>query len=307
MRTTPLVNRDAELETGARPSSRPIWEAEVLQYRQTFVSAALGGDGAVGTFARNERGRDFVVGDIHGMYSALERFLEELSFKPGRDRLFSVGDLIDRGPESEAALQWLTGREWFHAIRGNHDQFLLDAAADPAGERGEEHGVWDYNGGGWWNAVPASARDAWVRAFSALPLAAEVDCEMGTVGIVHADVPEDRTWEEFLSALRDGSREDSYHAIWSRRRMERYLHRGSAEAAPAVEGRVACVICGHARGDRAERLANLWMIDTGAAYTRAMPGSRFTIARVHPGPIRLFEHPTQPDPDSGASFRRFPG
>ncbi len=287
----PLVNRELQLESAARQSSRPIWEAEVLQYRRTFVSAALGGDGAVRTFARNERGRDFVVGDIHGMYSALERFLEELSFDPGTDRLFSVGDLIDRGPESEAAFQWVTGREWFHAIRGNHDQFLLDAAADPAGERGEECSVWDYNGGGWWNAVPASARGAYVGAFSRLPFAAEVDCEIGPVGIVHADVPEDRTWEEFLSALRDGSREDSYHAIWSRRRMERYVYGGSAEA-PAVEGRVACVICGHARGRRAERLANLWMIDTGAAYTRAMPGSRFTIARIHPGPVELFEHPT---------------
>ena len=195
--------------------SRPIWEAEILQYRPTFVSAALGRDEAVRIFARNERGRDFVVGDIHGMYSALDRFLAELSFDPGGDRLFSVGDLIDRGPESEAALQWLTGRDWFHAIRGNHDQFLLDAAADPAGERGEEYGVWDYNGGGWWASVPAPARESWVRAFSALPFAAEVDCETGPVGIVHADVPEDRTWEEFLSALREGSREDSYHAIWS--------------------------------------------------------------------------------------------
>ena len=236
---------DAGSETGG--ASRPIWEIEVLRDRPTFVAAALGGEGAVRTFARNERGRDFVVGDIHGMFSALEDFLGELSFDPGRDRLFPVGDLIDRGPESNAVLQWLTGREWFHAIRGNHDQFLLDAAADPAGERGEEHDLWvNYNGGTWWNRVPASERAACVQAFSNLPFAAEVDCETGTVGIVHADVPEDRTWEEFLSALRNGSREDSYCAIWSRRRMERYVYGGSPEEAPAVEGRVECVICGHA-------------------------------------------------------------
>ena len=173
------------------------------------------------SFSRNERGRDFVVGDIHGMFSALDRFLDELSFDPGGDRLFSVGDLIDRGPESEAALQWLTARDWFHAIRGNHDQFLLDAAADPARERGEEHGVWDYNGGGWWDSVPAPARDAWVRAFSALPFAAEVDCESGPVGIVHADVPEDRTWEEFLlrpcgrAAARTATTPSGPAAAWS--------------------------------------------------------------------------------------------
>ena len=277
---------------GIVSSNRPIWELDVLRRRPTFVAAALGGNGAVRTFARNERGRDFVVGDIHGMFSALEDFLEELSFDSARDRLFSAGDLIDRGPESDAVLQWLRGRSWFHAIRGNHDQFLLDAAADPEGEQGEEHDLWvNYNGGGWWNSVPASGRSAYVQAFSALPFAAEVDCGIGPVGIVHADVPEDRTWEEFLSALRDGSREDSYCAIWSRRRMERYVHRGSAEAAPPVEG-VACVICGHAREKQAVKAANLWMIDTGAAYTYAMPTSRFTIARIHPGPIQLFEHPT---------------
>ena len=286
-------SQEARIGKGNRTVSRPIWELDVLRRRPTFVAAALGGDSAVRTFARNERGRDFVVGDIHGMFSALEDFLEELSFDPGRDRLFPVGDLIDRGPESEAVLQWLTVRGWFHPIRGNHDQFLLDAAADPAGERGEEHDLWvNYNGGTWWNRVPASERAACVQAFSTLPFAAEVDCETGTVGIVHADVPEDRTWEEFLSALRDGNREDSYCAIWSRRRMERYVYGGSPEEAPAVEGRVACVICGHARGLRAERIANLWMIDTGAAYTWAMPTSRFTIARIHPGPIQLFEHPT---------------
>ena len=287
------TQRGRDVKSGTKPSSRPIWEIEILGDRSTFVAAALGGEGAVRTFARNEQGRDFVVGDIHGMFHALEDFLGELSFDPGRDRLFSVGDLIDRGPESEVALRWLGERNWFHAIRGNHDQFLLDAAADPEGDSGEEYDLWvNHNGGEWWNRVPVYGRPAYVQAFSSLPLAAEVDCELGTVGIVHADVPEDRTWEEFLSALRDGSREDSYCAIWSRGRMERYIRDRPEVEEPAIEGRVAWVVCGHARGLQPVRVGNLWMIDTGAAYTFAMPTSRFTIARIHPGPLELFEHPT---------------
>ena len=48
-------------------------------------------------FPRNADGRDFVVGDLHGMYAVLERALESVGFAPDRDRLFSVGDLIDPG------------------------------------------------------------------------------------------------------------------------------------------------------------------------------------------------------------------
>ena len=274
-------------------SARPIWEHHVLQERSTFVAVALGGLGAVRSFSRNELGRDFVVGDIHGMYSALEAFLEKLSFDPAKDRLFSVGDLIDRGPESPTVLKWLREKDWFFAVRGNHDQFLLDAAADPAKEWGEEFNLWvNYNGGNWWRSVPEADRSLYVQAFSALPFAAEVDCETGNVGIVHADVPEDCDWGEFLAALRSGSREDSYHAVWSRRRIERFVLSGHADA-PSVEGSVERVICGHARGNAPVRLANMLMIDTGAAYTSVMPGARFTIAQIHPGQVRLFEYFTR--------------
>ena len=66
---------------------------------------------------RNERGRDFAVGDVHGHFSRLQEGLDRLGFDPARDRLFSVGDLVDRGPENEAALEWLA-QPWFHAVQG---------------------------------------------------------------------------------------------------------------------------------------------------------------------------------------------
>ena len=59
-------------------------------------------------FACNETGRDMVVGDIHGNFSQLRRTLNMLHFSPDKgDRLFSVGDLVDRGPESDEVLSWL--------------------------------------------------------------------------------------------------------------------------------------------------------------------------------------------------------
>lgn len=52
----------------------------------------------------NRRGRDIAVGDVHGHFQRLQQALDAVGFDPAIDRLFSVGDLVDRGPDSEQAL-----------------------------------------------------------------------------------------------------------------------------------------------------------------------------------------------------------
>jgi len=47
----------------------------------------------------NQAGKDYVIGDLHGCYELLERLLDAVGFDKSKDRLFSVGDLIDRGPD----------------------------------------------------------------------------------------------------------------------------------------------------------------------------------------------------------------
>ena len=73
----------------------------------------------------NQRGRDFVVGDLHGCYSMLLDAMKKVSFDPDRDRLLSVGDLCDRGPDSWSCLRLLE-KPWFFAVKGNHEDLLLD-------------------------------------------------------------------------------------------------------------------------------------------------------------------------------------
>jgi serine/threonine protein phosphatase 1 len=65
----------------------------------------------------NTTGRDFVCGDIHGCFDALDAQLEQLAFDAAMDRLISVGDLIDRGPRSADALHYLR-KPWLHAVMG---------------------------------------------------------------------------------------------------------------------------------------------------------------------------------------------
>lgn len=73
----------------------------------------------------NRKGSDFVVGDLHGCFDLLDRLLEAVRFDPACDRLFSVGDLVDRGPDSLRCMSFLDA-PWFHAVRGNHESMLLE-------------------------------------------------------------------------------------------------------------------------------------------------------------------------------------
>jgi serine/threonine protein phosphatase 1 len=66
-------------------------------------------------FGRNPRGMDCVAGDIHGRFPSLRFALQGVGFHPAKDRLFCVGDLVDRGPESYMATGMLA-QPWFHSV-----------------------------------------------------------------------------------------------------------------------------------------------------------------------------------------------
>ena len=85
----------------------------------------------------------WLVGDLHGCFARLMEALRERRFDPYQDLLLSVGDLIDRGPQSAECLDLLRYR-WFFAVRGNHEQMALDTLADG------EPMLWEMNGGGWY-------------------------------------------------------------------------------------------------------------------------------------------------------------
>ena len=61
----------------------------------------------------NKAGRDFVLGDLHGTTDLLRALREHVAFDPKKDRLFSVGNLIDRGEDSPGGLA-LHPEPWFH-------------------------------------------------------------------------------------------------------------------------------------------------------------------------------------------------
>jgi len=95
------------------------------------------------TFEPNLNGRDFVVGDLHGSLTAFERLLSGINFNKAVDRMFSVGDLVDRGPDSLECLALLK-EPWFHCVLANHEQLMIEAF-----DGGYLGAFWAQNGGLW--------------------------------------------------------------------------------------------------------------------------------------------------------------
>lgn len=131
-------------------------------------------------YEENTSGRDFVVGDIHGCFTDLEKELAGIGFDESCDRLFSVGDLADRGPESERALEWLK-KPWFFPVLGNHEDMFLQCWSDKTAPA-EWH---DRNGGEWVRRTPIAFRHEYADLISKLPLAIKV----GEIVILHSLVP----------------------------------------------------------------------------------------------------------------------
>jgi serine/threonine protein phosphatase 1 len=243
-----------------------------------FDIAACAEASAVVRFPINGKGRDFVVGDIHGMFAHLQALLLRIDFNPELDRLFSVGDLVDRGPSSREALRWLR-LSWFHACRGNHEQFAIDSVLP------EELEYWvHYNGGGWWMDLSNEERRVFREAFLGMPLAMEVETASGVVGVVHADVPPALTWDRFARLLSAGHSDIALYAMCSRHRVQ-----GGDERLGPVAGEVSRVYCGHTPVREPVAVDNVYFIDTGAVYIRdGYTDARLTLIQIHPEPHREY-------------------
>ena len=68
----------------------------------------------------------YAVGDIQGCFKDFKNLLKRVGFDKKKDRLWSVGDLINRGPDNLATLRWFyKRRDIVTVVLGNHDLHLI--------------------------------------------------------------------------------------------------------------------------------------------------------------------------------------
>ena len=222
------------------------------------------------TVRPSARGRDLVVGDVHGCFRTLNRALTELRFDPASDRLFGVGDLVDRGPHSAEALVWVESR--FEAVvMGNHERQLL-YWFDPHRRRSSLRRP------DWLRRVPRTQHRRWRAALARMPVAVTIETAYGAVGLVHADVP-NRDWTVATSMLEAGAPDHVDIALLGIDASEEEVRRHRSWPVAGLRA----LVHGHFVVDEMELVSNRWNIDTGATFAGR---DRLTLLHVNARRLR---------------------
>jgi bis(5'-nucleosyl)-tetraphosphatase (symmetrical) len=122
----------------------------------------------------------YAIGDIQGCYDELLELLATLRFERQRDRLWFVGDLVNRGPKSLETLRFVRGLgPAAVTVLGNHDLHLLAAAHGIRPDNIDDDTLEPI--------LAASDRDELIDWLRRLPLL-HYDAELGYL-MVHAGLP----------------------------------------------------------------------------------------------------------------------
>lgn len=201
-------------------------------------------------FGVNTLGRDIACGDVHGHFDEVDVELERIGYNKAVDRLFIVGDLVDRGPKSHEAAAWLAKHN-AESVRGNHDNHLVNYATRPKWLNHKDKGAW-------FKYLDFRDQDVLLDKFNELPVLIEVATKYGVVGIVHAACNFD-SWTELVNAVEKDTRRKSHKLVMNECFHSR-IRFNEKDARPIKD--IRAVVVGHNPVPEVLKLGNTYYIDT---------------------------------------------
>ncbi|HEX4886164.1 MAG TPA: symmetrical bis(5'-nucleosyl)-tetraphosphatase [Casimicrobiaceae bacterium] len=270
----------------------------------------------------------YAIGDIQGCHAEFCRLLDLVGFSPASDRLWLVGDLVNRGPGSLAVLREVKALgEAAVTVLGNHDLHLLTVAAGHRRVHRDDTiddilGAPDRDELLHWLArrplvvveddammVHAGVLPSWTPA-TARMLSREVEAKLAGddahrfLGVLYGDEPS--TWRDDLAG------DDRLRAIvnvctrlrfcTAEGRMEFREKRGREHAPQGFrpwfahdQRRTArmLVVCGHWSTLELELAPNVLMLDSGCLWGGTLTAARLPDRRLYQVPSRS---PVSPKP-----------
>lgn len=214
------------------------------------------------TLPENTKGRDILVGDVHGTADLLIQLINTLN---NYDRLFIVGDLADRGPGSLKVVQTIIrfnqmrkakGLPEIQAVCGNHEKLFLNYY-----EGKSQHLLSQNVGGSWVKNCSAAEMQQVADYYASLPYIIYVEGR-DPFNVVHADMPfsDQELQRRFLTQNYKLSDIEKYHATWAREGEKQHLC-GLGRTQDSI-----ITYCGHTIGEGVRVQSNHINLDVGAYF-----------------------------------------
>lgn len=212
----------------------------------------------------NTRGRDFILGDIHGCYRQFYSMLTQIKFDYDSDRLISVGDLIDRGPMSDACLDLIL-EPWFHLVLANHEDMMVRSIE---GKNNEQFDNWMVNGGNWYTQKNSEEPLYFKRMSNYIvnhvPYVIVLETPNGRVNVVHAEIWNNAQFEPATDKDIDNWNFNDINEdmmCWGRT-----IASNKALYAKMNRPGLSTTYCGHTPTDNPYECMQHRFIDTGAVF-----------------------------------------
>lgn len=251
----------------------------------------------------NLLGRDFIVGDIHGSKSLLDELLTDVGFSETSDRLFLVGDIVNKGPASLECLRLLK-QPWCYSVMGNHEEMFLcefwtEISADAKPDFFARPELSLLRSGGAWAFKPelhqSSEFGELLNSVASLPQLITVGQGEGRFNIVHAELPPGMTDKiiDELPAVAPSSTVITSSFRWSRA-IGSSLNRFHAHK--LVRPGLSKTYVGHTIGRHVRHADSHVFIDTGGYKSYTDNSFHLTMINPKTGVIYIKKHSNEQQP-----------